>query len=377
MSTSIPYAGAKRFMSTGGADTSGIQNGNNMAFPLAAAIIPAAASLVGGAIDAFSQNAANKRNIEMQRETNELNYRMFQEQNEWNLQQWNRENEYNSPEAQAERLRAAGINPAYVFGNGSVSEASSIQSASPSPAVSPKMEPIRVGDQLAQGVYTGINAYNQSQLINAQTDEIRERAHGLAIENDLKFAEISARIENMNLDNKTKSILRDILLATKHDEIALKRGSVAQQSAQTNKLIEETSYLKCRQALESAKNASDIRLNDAQINALSEQIAQRWQEIAVAWQHVNIQKMSVQAQNAYLGNLVIKMMNDVGATWEQLGISKDMVDSEKFKNYVGSAASAIIGILGSFGAGKLAGKIGNKSTGVSAPEWPLNGYSGY
>lgn len=379
MTTTVPRAGAKRFFSTGGADTSGLNSGSSMAFPLAAAIIPAAASVVGSAVDALSQNAANKRNIEMQRETNEMNYRMFQEQNKWNLEQWKRENEYNSPSAQAERLRAAGINPAFVFGNGSISEASSLQSASPSPMVAPKTEPIMVGDQLAQGVYTGINAYNQSQLINAQTDEIRQRAHGLAIENDLKFAEISSRIANMNLDADTKRTLLGVLNATKDDEIALKKGSVKQQQAQTDNLITSTAYMKCKQVLESFKAASEIKLNNAQVDAISQQIAQKWQELAIAADSVNIHRMSAQAQNAYLGNLVIKMINDSGSDWERLGISKDMVTSEKFKNYVGSAASAIIGVLSSVGIGKLAGKFGGASVGLSpaASAWPLNGYAGY
>lgn len=296
MTTTVPRAGAKRFYSTGGADTSGLNSDSSMAFPLAAAIIPAAASVVGGAINALSQNSANNKNIEMQRETNEMNYRMFQEQNEWNLEQWKRENEYNSPSAQAERLRAAGINPAFVFGNGSISEASSLQSASPNAMVAPHTEPIMAGDMLAQGVYTGINAYNQSQLINAQTDEIRQRAHGLAIENDLKFAEISSRIANMNIDNDTKQMLLDILKATKDDEIALKKGSVKQQDAQTKLLIQQAASAKISSEVQQRLADSNIRLNESQIKQVNAAIKKISHEISLIDANVSLteeQKLDV------------------------------------------------------------------------------------
>ena len=44
--------------------------------------------------------------------------RMAQEQRNWNLEQWHRQNKYNSPEAQMERLKAAGLNPHLLYGQG-------------------------------------------------------------------------------------------------------------------------------------------------------------------------------------------------------------------------------------------------------------------
>lgn len=350
-----------------------------MALPLAAAIIPAAASLAGSAINSLTGSAANRANVAMQRETNEMNYRMFKEQNAWNLAQWNRENVYNSPEQQALRLQRAGINPAYVFGNGSVSEASALQSASPNPAQSPHVEPINVGSQIAEGAYTAVNAYMQSQLQNASIDEIRTRTAGQSIQNDLDLATLVNKIKVSNLDAKEKDFWLDYIKRTQEGRVAFENGKQREQQAQTDYLKQQTAYLKCKQVLESFQTASNIRLNNAQVDAISNSIAQNWQQIAIAWQHLDVSKMSVQAQNAYLGNLVIKMANDTGFDWEKLGISKDMVTSEKFRNYVGSAASAVVAVMSAVGVGKMAGKYAGFSQGLSpaASAWPLNGYAGY
>lgn len=49
---------------------------------------------------------------------NDANERMQQRQNAWNLEQWNRNNAYNSPSAQMQRLKAAGLNPDLMYGQG-------------------------------------------------------------------------------------------------------------------------------------------------------------------------------------------------------------------------------------------------------------------
>ena len=50
--------------------------------------------------------------------TNDANERMQQRQNQWNLEQWNRNNAYNHPVAQMQRLKAAGLNPDLMYGQG-------------------------------------------------------------------------------------------------------------------------------------------------------------------------------------------------------------------------------------------------------------------
>ena len=102
------------------------------------AVITAAGAIGSAALGLASQGGANSKNLQMTRETNEANMKMnerqleeqrylAESQNQWNLDQWNRENAYNDPSLQAQRLRAAGINPLYGNGNVSAGEAGSLQ----------------------------------------------------------------------------------------------------------------------------------------------------------------------------------------------------------------------------------------------------------
>lgn len=55
---------------------------------------------------------------------------LMDKQNQFNIDMWNKTNEYNSPSAQVERLQAAGLNPAAMFGN--VSASQNLTSSNPS-----------------------------------------------------------------------------------------------------------------------------------------------------------------------------------------------------------------------------------------------------
>lgn len=270
-----PRAGLRRYVTTSGSDTSGLNQQNQSSMAAWAAIIPAAASLVGSAINTLT----GKANRDLQRETNQQNFQNMVYQNNWNREQWNLENKYNSPAAQSQRLREAGINPNMVFGNGSVSEAGSLQSAPVNAAVAPQMP--YVGADIANGVYTGINAYNQSQLINAQTKEITERAHGLAIQNELDYATLINKIESSGYDTQTKKRLYHILDATMQDKIAVEHGNVVKQQAETQNIIQHTASMKIHSDVERDLAKSNIKLNDKQYQVLSSTIQKISHEIAL------------------------------------------------------------------------------------------------
>ena len=75
--------------------------------------IGGAASLIGSGINSlFSSNQASK--------TRASNMRLAEYQYSKDKEMWNTANEYNSPTKQMERLKAGGLNPNLVYGNGSV-----------------------------------------------------------------------------------------------------------------------------------------------------------------------------------------------------------------------------------------------------------------
>lgn len=88
----------------------------------------------GSLVGAASQNVNINKTIKAQAQENEknrqYNLQLAKMQNEWNLQQWERENEYNNPLNQMARLKAAGLNPNLVYGNGAAQS-----TAAPSPSL--------------------------------------------------------------------------------------------------------------------------------------------------------------------------------------------------------------------------------------------------
>lgn len=74
--------------------------------------------IVGGVFNAISQGMQNRKNRKFARE-------MYDLQRQHSLADWAMQNEYNSPEAQMSRLKAAGLNPNLVYGNGAVANSSS------------------------------------------------------------------------------------------------------------------------------------------------------------------------------------------------------------------------------------------------------------
>jgi len=88
--------------------------------------LPAIASGVGSVSSLFDNNQ-NRGEISRQ---NELD-RQFQ------LDMWNRTNEYNSPIKQMERLKAGGLNPNLVYGNGATTTANNITPMASKPLPAP------------------------------------------------------------------------------------------------------------------------------------------------------------------------------------------------------------------------------------------------
>lgn len=120
----------------------------------AAAAITAGSALVGGASNAVIGSKLNKKNRDFYREMtenqNQFNAEQaqlaYQRQRELYDYQFDKESAYNDPRAQMQRMKAAGLNPALLYGSGvgdagSVAAApSAVGSASASSANPPQMQ---------------------------------------------------------------------------------------------------------------------------------------------------------------------------------------------------------------------------------------------
>lgn len=187
-----------------------------MAAEVGAAAVTGGSNLLGSIIDLFGMNKTNKQNIAMQRETNALNYKMFQEQMAFAKEQQDLAMSYNDPSGQVARLRAAGINPAAVFGNGSVSEVSALSPPSGNPMVAPHAQPLNYG-ALGAAVAGGSQAYFDAQLNQALTDKTLNESNIAQADAAFKNASLADRLAQVASDKDRSKIERDS--AQKHLDI--------------------------------------------------------------------------------------------------------------------------------------------------------------
>lgn len=135
----------------------------------------AVGGLVSGVGNILAQRSANKTNERLTRETNALQEKMFNTQLSWQEDMWNKSNEYNLPANQVERLLQAGINPAFVLGNGSMSEASVMSSPAAPSLTPPSVQALNYG-MIGSAVSNGINTYFDSQLKQSQSKALRSES---------------------------------------------------------------------------------------------------------------------------------------------------------------------------------------------------------
>lgn len=167
----------------------------------ASALITGGASLGASGINAGLGFLASSLQHDRNKELMEL-------ENKYNLMQWHRENEYNLPVNQVQRLKAAGLNPALMYGNGVDGlTAASGNGVSGQSAGMPNLGQI---DPLTAAQIANINAQTRkteadTDLSIANTEESKQRVLNLRQEirqSEQDINESAARIRN--LDENTK-----------------------------------------------------------------------------------------------------------------------------------------------------------------------------
>lgn len=88
-------------------------------------IDPVSGSLLSAGIGALGSVFGSLFGKKSQDDTNKANMELAEYQYSKNLEMWNRQNEYNTPANQVKRIKAAGLNPALLYGSGSVANTAS------------------------------------------------------------------------------------------------------------------------------------------------------------------------------------------------------------------------------------------------------------
>lgn len=194
-------------------------------------VVGAGVALLGTLVAGFFARRAQKRQ-------NKANAQLAEYQNALNMQSWQEQQEYNTPANQMARLKAAGLNPNLMYGQGTTGNADSQRNA-----VVPEQIYNNIAGQAVQtgldSAYQKISTYNALQMQDEQIRQIQlynERLelempylqngyylkwHGLelrnkAIEENTKlltqrYDEVQERIQGIKLHNKISEKQLDIL----------------------------------------------------------------------------------------------------------------------------------------------------------------------
>lgn len=245
-------------------------------FSLGAAGISAIGGLFGANQSAKAQREANEMNYKINQENNAFNERMQLQNQSWQEDMWNKANAYNDPSAQVERLVSAGINPAMVLGNGSISDAGSLSGSATSASSSNPMQAYDYASAYNRATEGAINAYNQSRLANSQSSnmdadtqikQIQAEFDGLSMMSRLR--EQMYRADKGSVEYKQAQSDYEFARAAFQSNLDILRGNVAQTSANTRLLENRIMESEIQQDLSRVALQYAPKLNDAQIASLN------------------------------------------------------------------------------------------------------------
>lgn len=205
-------------------------------------IISGVGSLLGG----IGSSAMNNKAV---KDTNKANMEIAKYQAQWQQQEnekayqrslnmWNLQNEYNSPTQQMARIRAAGLNPNLVYGNGVAGNSSgSAPQYEPAKFNAPTMQAYRgwnlgISDAISQFLaYRTVKA--QVDNMEAQNSLIRQQTATEAT----KQANIAASTSRSEFDLNMAKELKDVSVSSAIADMNHKQAGAAQGWTKANREV--------------------------------------------------------------------------------------------------------------------------------------------
>lgn len=218
---------------------------------VAAALIGGGASVLGSIFGGVSRNkaqqAANRTNLQIARETNQQNWDMMTYQNQWNEAQNEKMLAYNTPDQQMKRYAEAGINP-YLAASQIIpgNQQSQLTSAQAPAMQAAQVQPVT---GMADAIQNSISNAADSMLKIAQARDINmdSELKRLAFDSDLsgrvwrnKSEEYNYKLNKQRYDFNIEMLPLDKML---------KQMSINQVSAQTKNVEQQTKLLEVQTKL--------------------------------------------------------------------------------------------------------------------------------
>lgn len=205
-------------------------------------IVAGVGSLLGGVGSSAMNNKAvqdtNKANMEIAKYQAQWQQQENEKAYQRSLKMWNLQNEYNSPTQQMARIRAAGLNPNLVYGNGVAGNSSgSAPQYEPAKFNAPTMQAYRgwnlgISDAISQFLaYRTAKA--QVDNMEAQNSLIRQQTATEAT----KQANIAASTSRSEFDLNMAKELKDVSVSSAIADMNLKQAGAAQGWTKANREV--------------------------------------------------------------------------------------------------------------------------------------------
>ena len=223
-----------------------------MPFPLIAAL-PAIGSALGIGGSLYGQSLQNKSIQQQNQASQNFSREMYDRQKTDNLDFWRMQNEYNDPSKQMERLQAAGLNPALLYGNGTASTGTA-GPISKADVQKPQFEPNQYG-AVQSVASTALASYYDTQIKQAQIDNLKTQNTVQTQDAILKAAQTEETLSRKNrsvFDLDFASELRQTSADALREGVRLQSTQIENLAAQTKQTLSQTE-------LNIAKNASDLK----------------------------------------------------------------------------------------------------------------------
>lgn len=205
-------------------------------------IISGVGSLLGG----LGSSAMNNKAV---RDTNKANMEIAKYQAQWQQQEnekayqrslnmWNLQNEYNSPTQQMARIRAAGLNPNLVYGNGVTGNSSgSTPQYEPAKFNAPTMQAYRGWNLGISDAISQFLAYRTAEAqvdnMEAQNSLIRQQTATEAT----KQANIAASTSRSEFDLNMAKELKDVSVSSAIADMNQKQAGASQGWTKANREV--------------------------------------------------------------------------------------------------------------------------------------------
>lgn len=241
---------------------------------LASAIIGGVSALAAAGVSGYSAWRANRANRDL-----------MHEQNQWNLDQWNRENLYNLPSSQFARLKAAGLNPSLIYGEGGImNEAANSFPAADAPTMRPELtiDPLTASQvQLNEAQAQSIKDANERE--NAKQGSILEQLKKQNEQLDALNTNYREMLDGIKSDNAKKAI--EVAIATETKDVAV------QQIVDTGKMThEQASYYVLSLMTDIGLKESEEALNRSRSKLSAAEIRKINNDINLSKEYLSIEK---------------------------------------------------------------------------------------